>query len=372
MAINRVSLVSRVVETLKTLISEGKWGACLPPSRQLASELSVSIPTLRAAEHILHREKVLCVQHGKAVRILSVRRNRRASKNGKTIGLISLERTEISEDTSEIQMVETLLEAQGYQILHIVENKLAHARRGQALRNHFGNRSITGWLLCSATESTQLLAQEFAENAFVVGSTYPGIHLPSIDLPFETVGTHAARQLLRRGHAHFLTISPNYRGLGDQMTIDAFQAEITCSHLREEASIASIWLKHPKDSFVPDLVRAFGRKQKPTAIFSTSRGASLTAFTWLLSTGHRVPADVSFLNRDYSLALSRCIPSLGGYFVDPLTHSRRIVRTAIQFFESGKLKTQKSRLFPKFRPGETISEAVKSKSQLGLGTDGHD
>jgi DNA-binding LacI/PurR family transcriptional regulator len=263
-----------------------------------------------------------------------------------------------------IQMVETLLEDQGYQILHIAENKLAHVRKGQALKNHFGNRSITGWLLCSATESTQRLAQELGVSAFVVGTAYPGIHLPSIDLQFDTVGTHAALQLLRRGHSRFLTVSPTYRGLGDQLTIDAFQTEVTRALPQGEASITSIWLRHPKDSFVTDLVRAFRREQKPTAIFSTSRGASLTAFTWLLSTGHRIPADVSFLNRDYSSTLARCVPSLGGYFVDPRTHSRRIARTAAQFFAAGHVKTQQNRLFPEFRPGETLAQAAQHKSQF--------
>jgi len=356
--LRRPSLVLDVADALRRNIIEKRWVNFLPPTRLLARELLVSVPTIRAAERILFEEKIISIKQGMRVRIIHRPEEVVHRESRPVIGIIQPPSNEETEDILIIRLVEEHLQQLGYSLEYLIESKLNLRRNAESIREVLEKSSAGLWVLVRASKLSQLAVQESGRKGYVVGTPYPDIDLPSLDLAFEAVGRHAARHLLRLRHRNFLIVGPPPRGPGDLDAVAAFIEEIQSAKLKgQPIRVEHAMTSESPEKFLRDLSRVFARDQTPTAIFSISRKVSLTTLTWLLGSGRRIPGDVTVLNRDFSPLLSASVPSLGGYDVDPKTLSLRIARTIDRYFRVRFLKQPTVRVFPDFVPGGTVGEA---------------
>jgi len=353
MKLCRESLIARVADAIRERILAKEWAEELPPVRLLASQLGISIPTLRAAETILAKEGLVEIHHGKPTRIFKVERGIPAHR--KCLGLLATrERFEPNPNSRDVLLLETSLREAGYEIFRYQLTRLLLARDGAKLRELFTESAMHGWILISVGGQVHQIAADLRLNAFIVGSCQDDLPLPSADLDYAAISRHAAGELLRRGHRRFTVLTPAAPPTGDRLSVQAFSESIEKDPQQRGGIVDVLEMDGDSNHIARDLGRLMRRESPPTAIYSIQQTLTISSLTWFLRNGFRVPEDVSVMNRDFSELLHAAIPSVGGYKVGLGAFSERLARSVIQFFVSGSQLHSTMRVFPDFLPGESL------------------
>lgn len=360
MRIDKPTLVSRVAKTLRESMQHREYVGELPSLRLLARQLGVSIPTLRAAERVLAQEGLLSLRQGKTVTILGSASARKRTGSSRRVGIIY---KEYLENHHFLFALESLLHQADYTSLRFRETRLLLAGRGERLRRLLADAPVDHWLLISSSEVVQKQAQDLGANTFLIGSNFPGIEIPSIDIAQKAIGRHAASLILRESHSSIGLLLPARPAAGDDLTLAGFRLRMA----ETDARLTEFPCSPDSEDLLAQLKKAFRQAERPTAFFSLRKNFSLAALTWMLREGISVPGEITLLNRDYCELLAACSPSIGGYRVQETTQAERAIRSALNYFESGQVKTRHARIFPEFVPGETLSRSPRpSPNRLAI------
>ena len=112
-------------------------------------------------------------------------------------------------------------------------------------------------------------------------------------------------------------------------------------------------------SVVHSLERAFSLQERPTALVFTSTSQLLTCYSWLVSRGIRVPADVSLVSLANDSWFEDLHPPLCYYQPDARFMSREIATRVIELVQTGRVARKSLRMRLKFVPGATIGPAAR-------------
>jgi len=190
--------------------------------------------------------------------------------------------------------------------------------------------------------------------SLVLGSCYAGIHLPNLDIDYRAVCRHAAILLWRLGHRRICILAPRVRLGGDLAGEEGFQSALIQLSQRTKPPLI---LYH--NGSVGDIRRVlddcFSKTPAPTAFLATKSLHALTAISYLMRKGVRVPEDISLICRDDDDFMEHLIPSMAHYAVDLEVFARRCVRMLIQMATAGHLKPCAWRMMPQFVRGNTVA-----------------
>lgn len=353
--IKRESLVTRVVALLQRelpQLANGKW---LPGERELSRRLQVSRTTLRAALDKLRRQGLIRAHPQRGYQVL-IPRGKHRHPASRTIGWFMGSAIDRWDTRWQIMNheVERGLAAAGYELKVFVDSHLPGGNRGQQLARLVAGHPVACWVLNSVSFETQQWFEQRGVATLVWGSCYPGIDLPNLDVDYRAIGRHAAGLLWKLGHRRLGYLTPRVRLGGD---IQGEQGFLAAVRQLSGGALTPNFLYH--NGSAGDIQRALDAslsgKRPVTALVIARPLFALTALTYSLSRGLRIPGELSLVCRDDSEFLEPLVPALARYSVDRRLFARRGVRTLIQLATSGCLNPRARWMIAQYIKGDTIA-----------------
>ncbi len=348
------SLVMSVADSLRQSLAEGEWREFLPGERDLCTLLQISRQTLKAALLILKRQGLIKIAHGKRTRILHPPHVARRRSHVVNILLSSSMRRTSVIFTPWMTHLQQSLHSAGFEIRLCFDAHVGEQHSAGHLRALTHQTPAACWVLLSATHPTQKWFMEQEIPIFLVGSSYEGIRLPSLDLDFEAICRHAVGKLLALGHRRIALFMPEGSFAGFLVSVRGFmqgfqspsQANAVPSVIRHNNTVEGV--RHTLDS-------TFRRASAPTALIVAGPSEyAITTVGHLIQMGRRIPADISVVSRDYSRTLSAHVPSIAAYEYDADTFGTRLSRLVVKLARTGILTSRQHWVESHFREGSTI------------------
>lgn len=349
----RLTLVHQVEEILRQEIRTGKWVKILPGEIELCRQLQVSRTTMRAALATLTREKWISSSQGRRREIrLSAKVTKGPGRSGAVMLLAGVPMDALSGNSLFLidDLREQLAKA-GFDLdVHASRTLFAHGP-GTALRRLADARRPVGWVLFSATEALQRWFQNEGLPCVLAGSCHAGITLPSVDVDFDSVGQHAARQFVSRGHRKLAVLVPALGMAGEPKTVGAFLA---ACQTKENIEVRVIE-HNGTPAMITRRLEMLLEHWTPTGLFVAGVPYVLTALTTLARLGQRVPEDVSVISRDNESLLAYVVPALTRYSVSPAKLAQKLSRTVVAVAQGGSVPLRNQLLIPEFLAGATFA-----------------
>ncbi len=355
----RTSVVEQAAAALRDAIRRGELRDPLPGGHQLSRQLGVSRPTLRVALRRLAAEGLLQVQQGRRSR-LATRVPSRDTDIKPAICIVSPGSLASPLNQQHPILLEMHVEFAGRGVgwEAVFEPRLAGARPGRRLEQVVAARPHVCWILFAATETMHRWFAARQLPTVVVGSSIPGLSLPSADLDYAGIGWHAGGMFARHGHRQVALLLPEQPLPGDIASRDHF-----LRYFAQRAPEAHLW-----ECRVPEnpaqrrttLDRLLSAPRRPTAILTLRQGLTLAVLRHALSLGLRIPADLSLVSRDTHPLFDSGFPELTRYSGSARKIAVRAVRIAVHLLAGQKVSSRPSLVTPAFIPGSTLGPCASS------------
>lgn len=354
-AVQRSSLVAHVCELLRRAIRDKEWSDFLPPERELCARLQVSRKTVRAALAVLHRERLVEIQHAKRTRVLAPPIRDKRSDRSRVFAVLFPDKPMdvLAFNLTHLRALQLEWKAAGYETVFQSSATLTGQQCARRLGELVRQTNAVCWLLLSVSETIQRWFMDEKVPALLGGTPFPDVHLPSMDFDMRAIGVHAAETLLKSGHHRVAVLNPAAPFAGDLRVEEGF-GEV----FRRQANAhgSPLFLRH--DQTVAGLRRVLdgclNSPHPPTAMLVSGAGHMLTVFSHLLRAGRQVPRDVSLICGDEHRFLSATIPSIAHYVFDWDVHAKRLARATLRLASRGALPHRPVRLYPRFVRGESL------------------
>ena len=357
----RSNLVAQTVTILTAEIEAGRIHGELPGEYTLCESLQISRTTLRAALKIMERQGYLQARRGLPRLVMKGRRTPVPSADKRPVWLLAARpQSRHTRHTYEvISQVLISLQRLGHECKYVADPKFADGSPQHALERLMLEAPNAIWLLLSCSAETQAWFYKRGLTTFVLGHLHPGVRLPACDVDSQSVGRHAAVQLLNRGHRHVALISPDPFSAGD------LSAEVGFAEALEKAGIArdqitTLKVKWRREEILRLVKGLLMRREPPTALLVLHEETAVCIYSALIRRGVRVPEDMSLIVGDGGELLDRFTPDFSHYRMDLRTEGKRTCHIIGNFVSNGALHSSTHLLMPDFHRGETIADRRRS------------
>lgn len=349
----RLSLVAQTVAALCKGIEDGHWRNHLPGERTLCEHLQVSRRTLKPALDELQRKGWLKSTERHRRRIVQRRPAAHANGRRKTISILlpgSLlflpARIAFVMDS-----LRTKLMAADFVVQIHVAPALYSGTPQKALAQFVTDHPASVWIVLSAHEPMQRWFGRQQLHCIILGSSAPGIDLPSVDVDFHATCHHAGALLWRKGHRHIALVLRKEIYGGDIASEEGLRdalkqmPEAKVEIIRHDATVAHLC------SLIDG---SLASRTPPTAFLVGGAIHAITVTSHLMRKGRRIPKDVAIVSRDSDPGLEAMSPTIARYVVEPSKFASRITLMVRQLAETGTVSPATVRLMPTFLPGESV------------------
>ncbi|MBL9132883.1 MAG: substrate-binding domain-containing protein [Verrucomicrobiaceae bacterium] len=348
----RLSLVAQTIESLREGLQSGHWQEFLPGERELCESLQVSRRTLRAALDDLQRQGALEVCGRQRRRIKGLPKVTKKRPGPKVIGVLT-STSFLAMPPPVAYVMDTLrskLTAAGYEVRIHVQPACYATNPARALEKFFADHPATAWLVLSAQVPMQRWIAAQRLPCFLMGSTAPGLSLPSLDTDFHAACHHAGTLLWRKGHRRIAFVLPKGMYGGDIASEAGLRESLQQLQGTQLRMVRHDTTTQHLCRLLDDVMRG---SEAPTAYFVARASHAVTVMMHLMRRGKRVPQDVAVLCRDNDPILDATSPPMCRYGIQPKQLASRIVLAVRQLAESGTTAGS-VRLMPTYMPGETV------------------
>jgi DNA-binding LacI/PurR family transcriptional regulator len=351
----RTSLVIETVATLKEWISSGVLRDMLPGELQLKKRLHVGRDTLRQALELLTRESWITPtskgrQRWVNANRLSIPLDSKATKL--PVSFLSPKPVETITTLMEMEDTQVRLAEQGHKVQYLAPAVFHLKRPEYHLERLVRANPSAAWILYMATDPMQRWFEQQGLPTFIYGSAFPGVKLPYVVSNWEEAAFHAGVQLVRRGHriigimeyqVQFPGVLREERGLERALDIPKGKGHLL--KFKDDRT---------PDSIVKSLELAFSLKERPTGLVFTYTSQLLTCYSWMVSKGIRVPADISIVSLANDSWFEDLHPRLCYYRPDTKLMSRSIAEHVLELVETGHVMKKSAYIQLEYVPGATI------------------
>jgi DNA-binding LacI/PurR family transcriptional regulator len=349
----RQSLVSETIRSLRENIEAGHWHEHLPGEREMCELLQVSRRTLRGALDELQRQGMLEVQGRQRRRITNQTVVADKEPPRRVIGILTPS-SFLSMPPPIAYVMDTLrakLSAAGYEVRFHSAPGCYTSAPARGLRQFIAAHPASAWLALSAEEAMQRWLKAQNLPCLILGSSIPGVSLPSVDADFHATCRHAGALLWRKGHRRIALVLPNSH-LGGDIASEAGLREAlgqmpgaTLKMLHHDATTSGVC------RVIDDSLKS---ANPPTAYIVGRSAHVLTVMMHLMRRGKRIPQDVAVLARDSDPILDATSPNVSRYSSEPKQLAARLITALRQLADHGTLSTPTVRLIPVYRAGDTV------------------
>jgi DNA-binding LacI/PurR family transcriptional regulator len=351
------TVASQVSEQLRLLIENGSLREWLPPERELSKTLQVGRDTLRLALAQLAQEKLITVKHGVGCRVGRPAGNAKSGRKSPSAVIALLAPEPMNRlrpnDLLWIDELKALLPAAGFELVFHHGHSYRRSKHGQALARLVRRHPAAAWILLLAKEPMQRWFQDNQIPCVVAGSGCEGIELPTVDLDYRAICSHAVNTLVRMGHRNIVLL--NHRShIGGDLASEIGFKEAGQQH-SDPVTVSIAYHNENIDSIMATVRQVFSRSRPPTALIvanSTWYAATLTA---LAQMGMCVPRDVSLISRDDDGFLDYLIPPPARYRNNPRTFAKKILAQVLRAVRAPAERLTHTRIVPPFALGGSVA-----------------
>lgn len=359
---SRFKVADQAAVALREAIRIGELGDPLPGEHQLARQLGISRPSVRAALSQLAKEGLVIIKKGHRSRLTSRRKVRTPSIQpavcficpGSPESLYFQDHPVLTEMNGEFAR-------SGVRSEVVFEARLGGPHPEARLEQIAATRPHVCWILFGAPAPVQRWFARRTLPTLVVGSCAAGVELPSADTDYGAVGWHAAGVLVKHGHQRIALVLPNKLLPGDAATRAGFMRYI---EQRTRDVHVTDWtgpmeLARRRAS----LGRLLTGADRPTALLSARPALTFAILLHAPGVGLRIPGDLSILSRDTHPFFDWTVPELSRYSSTASKVARSAVRIASRLLAGQNVPARPSLITPTFVPGSTLGKWVAGKWQ---------
>jgi len=358
--LKRSSLVAQVADAIRIEILGKAWTEWLPSERELSHSLHVSRNTCRHALRILRRETLVKPVLGQGIRInrSAVKKARLASAHSHSVGIILPEaigrlrpRISLLVDNLRHELFDSGVRVELHNSPNYYQRNPQHA-----LEKLVENSRHDAWIPILSNEPFQRWFMKRRIPCVVIGSVYPGIGLPSVDMDNRAVGRHAAGRLIALGHRRLVFFNRRSPAAGDIACEEGFTEGVRSS---PHAGIASQVVYHSdsRENIAHLVDHLFATPTHPTGLLIANSYCYLSVASALAGRGFKIPGDVSLICRDDDQFLSYLDPEPARYQEDLAVVARKIMLLLRPMLEGGDVRADPVRIFPRFTSGGSCQSA---------------
>ena len=351
----RVSLADQAALALRDGVRRRVWGQFLPGEYELARQLGISRPSVRAALARLAEDGLIEISKGRRTRIIRTGRTRPSGATPTVCIIAASQGLGLPQWNDHPVLLEMRAElaAQGIGWEEVGEASLGGKNPEHRLKELVTGRQRVCWVMLSVSMPVQRWFEKAGVPALVLGSCYPGIELPSVDTNYRAAGWHAAGCLSRHGHRDVVVVLPHRPMPGDLACRDGVSDYL--KQMDAGISITDLAAGPSAAGLEPVLDRLLARQPRPTAILTMRPQYTLTVLIRLLQVGLRIPEDVSLISRDTHSLLELAIPDLTCYRTAFAKQARRAVRVAQSLLAGHLVPPRPNLIIPTFVTGSTLA-----------------
>lgn len=356
----RNSLVHETASTLKQWIAGGLIKDVLPGEMDLKERLRVGRDTLRLALQLLMAEgwvEPSSQGRKRRVHLQKLSDLKRRARAGLPVTVLSPYQFEQGQTLMELEDTQKQLAELG-RTMQFVSPEVYHLKDPEhLLQNVVQTHPSAAWVLYASSRPVQTFFANHGLPTVIHGWPYPGINLPYVAKDWEPAGFHAGLQFIRHGHRHIGMFEYVERGVGAMMIEQGLRRAIDTAG--NGAKLLMFKDERTPESIVRAYEAAFKLKERPTAMVLTSSNHLLTSFSWMVSRGIRVPADVSLIVLPNDTWYSEFYPPLCHYKPNTKAFSHGLADRVMELVEHGRAIRKPLAVPVEFSPGATIGPAPK-------------
>lgn len=355
LAPTRLSLISGVADSLRGAIEAGEFVSQLPTVRALSRDLCVSVPTVLAAVKILAEEGYVKVSQGCPTKIVyeAVLKPAPVGMASKKVVFLGFPPDYIEESVYYREVADILTRNGCVVERHQFRKKIWGLTKREFERLVQG-RQADCWVLVGGPPEVQEFFAARKLTCLIEGSVArPGLAIPDFEMDYGAIYRHAANQFLNLGHRRIRLMISEKSATKNPESIDAFVQTVQ-ARFPETTRRALVRIHDGTISgFKSGLEALFHEKEKPTALFVALVSRMIMAESWLLSSGYKIPGDVSLICRDSDEMIPFLVPMPAHYAHSEKQAIRRLVRAIMARVEHKPVK-EHTLIIPEFIKGETL------------------
>ena len=352
---HKIPLAAQTSLAIMEEIVAGRWDQWLPGEHELSALLHVSRRTVRAALEQLRRDGVVRCRPGRRREIIRRQPGQLKAASSRAVLLTPVPLHLMSPFS--IFLIDRLREhlaVEGYLLeIHTCRDTY-RTRLPQQMKKLEETLRPAAWVLTQSTEAMQHWFARCGLPSVVVGSSYPGVALPSVDIDYAAVCRHAVGQFLARGHRRIVLLNPRSLAAGDlngeagflQAVKSTSAPNVEARIVHHDGTVANVC------SCLDTLMRL---EKRPTALLVSRAHHLVTVLGHLLVNKFRVPADFAVISRDDDSYLNDVVPLPARYSGNPELFASTLSRAVLNAISGRKMATE-HRLMPKIFPGQTLGD----------------
>ena len=359
----RHSLVDQSLAAIKARVTSRLWEQHLPSEESMRSQLNISRVTLRKALALLMAQGWIHSQgKGKPHRITSDNLPPAAAvvTPGTIVRCLSPvpEMEMVYSSRVILDEIKSTLAAHGLRFEWAHHASLWKGEPSKRLLQVLNTADTAGWMLF---RSNRWLQQAFSENhqsCLVLGPTYPGVSLSSVQVDNAALGRHAAAEARRLGHQHLAWVAYDTESASSLQTLEGLQTLPVADDAPTRVSLIMDDLTN--EGLRQALSKSLTQPDAPTVLVLMTAAQVLPVLGILRELGLRVPEDLSLMVRDHEPFLDRCVPLPHRYSFDWQQFGRSAARLLLANMTSGPGAHPVKKVLPVFLPGDTLARCGKS------------
>jgi len=366
------SIVPDLVDSVRRDLQAGVWTANLPSERELCERFHVSRPTLRKALALLKQERLIRSEPGSGWRVEKTSQSATSSTVAKPVGIlcfVSLGKASPSTLLNIDKLQEHLTHA-GIKV-HVHDgDQYGSQNYRQALSRLISECQPSVWVLVSSNGRIQRWFQEQHIPFFDAITACRSFRFPSIFVDMQLAYREALGLLIQRGHdriAFLLLRERKYLSKDDlPLSTDqpAGKLEMELYRLARKWGVNTRVVLHDgtSESACKAISMQMKMRQPPTAFVVARPKHALTAITYLMRSGLRVPEDVSVISIGHQSFLNEVIPTMAHFAINQEAFVRKLCRMVVPWAKSGFWTPKGSTMGMEFHDGESLgTRAATSK-----------
>ena len=351
-AFRRACIADQAAVALRRAIGQGLWSSILPGEYELARRLGISRPSVHTALSELARDGLVAISKGRRARVLANHQLVRPPPTVCVVRSASREMLGPAEHPVLLAMrAELAIQGVGWE--EVLDARLSGKSPGHYLDQIVEGRRHMCWMMLIASEAVQGWFAAAGLPAMVLGSCFPGVRLPSVDVNYRAIGWHAASCISRLGHRHVAFVLPADLAPGDSAC-----REGAGQYLRKSGtpiSITDVVAGNSAPDVQAKLDRILTDRSRPTVIMTTRPSHTQSVLVHLLRSGLRIPEDISLVARDTDPLFELGTPELTRYRSTVAKQAHRAAEVARALLAGHPVSSKPVLITPTFIAGKTLA-----------------
>lgn len=347
------SKATQAASLIEDAIEKHEWKDTLPSERFLSEELVISRTCLRQALAILTSKGVISSPEQSRRRKILVSPSHK-KKLTQVVFLTPKPESGTNKNLLEqAAHLRSFLSKSNYQV-HILSPALTtnEASSQKIISNLTSNFPRAMWVLYQCPEIIQQWFSQQKLPSIILGSRFPNVHLPSLDVDYRAACRHATGMLLSKGHRSIGFVRFRSKLAGDDLAYSGMLEAISSSGHSNIQQPQVFAQNFSTENLVEKLKAAFSYSNAPTALICVNTHHFITTMTFLIGHGVKVPQEVSLVCLNEHDMFSSFWPEPTYY-----TTGNRLMKELTQMIINVKsTSTTTTRLMPELVVGKTVAE----------------